>query len=465
MTGTRAEVVVVGGGISGLAAAHALRRDGAGLLEVTLLESSGRVGGVLHTSDVAGTPVDAGADAFLARVPEATALTTEVGLADDLVSPATGKAYVWVGGRLRPLPEQTMLGVPSSIGALARSRVLTPVGTARAALDRVLPGRPPGDDVAVGDLVARRLGRQVADRLVDPLLGGVYAGNADRLSLDATVPQLAATARGSRSLIRAARAALPATDAAHAAGPVFRSVRGGLGRLADAVAARVGAEDVRLGTKAALVERVGTAWRVTLVGGRAMVADAVVLATPAPSASKLLRFAAPEVSAALGRVEMASVVIVTLALPAGSLAHAPRGSGFLVPATARRSIKACTFTSQKWGAVPGGLELVRCSLGRAGEEVSDDDDEVLALVRADLRDAVGLVADPIDARVTRWRDALPQYAVGHRAVVAGIEAGVAALPGLALAGASYDGVGIPACIRSGERAATAVLTHLRAVRR
>ncbi|HVE98337.1 MAG TPA: protoporphyrinogen oxidase [Mycobacteriales bacterium] len=461
---SRAEVVVVGAGISGLAAAHALQGDRELDADVTVLEGATQVGGVLHTSEVAGFPVDAGADAFLARAPEGLRLAGEAGLAGEVVHPATGRAYVWVGGRLRPLPARTVLGVPSSLRALARSRVLSPWGSVRAALDLVRPGRPPGADVPVGALVARRLGPQVSERLVDPLLGGVYAGRADHLGLDAALPQLAEVAHRHRSLLRAAREVQPTTTAGD--GPVFASVAGGLGRLPEALAARLGPDAIRLSTRAALVERVGTAWRVTMVGGRAVVADAIVLATPAPVTARLLRYAAPAVSARLAAVETASVAIVTLAVPSGALARAPVGSGFLVPATEGRTVKACTFTSQKWPALGSAdVELVRCSVGRAGEPPTPDDDELVAAVRADLEAAVGLDAAPVETRVTRWPDGLPQYGVGHLDLVTEVLSEVAALPGLALAGSAYGGVGIPACIRSGETAASAVAAHLRSLRR
>ena len=456
MSSSPAAVAVIGAGVSGLTAAHALRRDHPGL-EVTVLEGSDRVGGILHTSSVGGLPVDAGADAFLARVPDGTRLVHELGLADALVSPATGAASVWTGGRMRALPSGTLLGVPGSLRELARSRVLSPAGLARAAGDRVLPGRALDGDVAVGELVGRRLGRQVVDRLVDPLLGGVYAGRADDLSLEATVPQLAALVGEHRSLLRAV-GSRPAPDADS---PVFHSLRGGLGQLTDALAAPLG-DGLRLQSPAALIERVGTAWRITMVGGRALVVDAVVVATPAPVAARLLRYAATPLSAELAAVDTASVAIVTLALPRGSLAGAPTGSGFLVPASEGRLVKAVTFTSAKWAHLDrGDVVLARCSVGRAGEPPPASDDDLLAGVLADLRASVGLTAAPVDVRVSRWVDALPQYAVGHRARVERITAALAGLPGLALAGSAYDGVGIPACIRSAEAAAAQISTHLR----
>ncbi len=453
-------VAVIGGGISGLTAAHALVRDG-GDIDVTVFEGSRRVGGILHTSEVGGLPVDAGADAFLARVPDAEALVREVGLGDRLVEPATSSAHVWVDGRMRPLPSGTVLGVPRSLRSLARSRILTTGGLVRASLD--LAGRRSayaGEDVAVGALVRRRLGGQVVDRLVDPLLGGVYAGRADALGVEATAPYVAAAARAGGSLMRALAA--PAADGAEASGPVFRSLAGGLGLLPLALAERLG-DAVRLSSRAALVERVGSAWRITLMGGRAMVVDAVVVATPAPVTAKLLRFAAPELSAELAAIDTATVAIVTFAFPKAALATAPAGSGFLVPATEGRLMKACTLSSAKWADLGhGDIAVVRCSVGRAGDPPPADDDEIVDRVLAELREAIGVTAAPVDVRVTRWVDALPQYAVGHVARIARVEAALEPLPGLALAGSAYHGVGVPACIRSGEQAAARVLAGLAA---
>lgn len=450
------QVAVIGAGISGLAAAHALRRARPDL-DLIVLEGSPRTGGALLTSEVAGLPVDAGADAFLVRIPDAVRLATDVGLGDDLVTPATTAAGVWVGGRIRPLPAGTVLGVPRSLRSLARSGVVGLPGLARASLDLVLPPVRHDGDVAVGELVRRRLGGRVVERLVDPLLGGVYAGHADGLSVDATAPQVAAAARADRSLMSSLRTTAP-TEPAGA--PVFGSIAGGLGRLATAVADDLG-DVVRTSTRAALVERVGTAWRITLVGGRAMVVDGLVVATPAPAAARLLRFAAPDVSAELAAVETASVAIVTFAFPRAALRDAPPGSGFLVPATEGRLMKACTLSSAKWAALGrGDVAVVRCSVGRAGDPPSAADDEIVHRLLGELRASIGVSVPPVDTRVTRWPDALPQYAVGHLDRVARIDAGVSALPGLALAGATYGGVGVPACIRSGEAAASRVVTSL-----
>jgi len=419
---------------------------------VTLLEGSSRLGGKVRVSEVGGVPVDEGADSMLARVPHGVALAEAAGLGAELVAPATGSAAVWTRGRLRPLPAGTLLGVPADLAALARSEVLSARGLARVPLDLLLPGAGVHEDVSVGDLVRRRLGGEVVDRLVDPLLGGVYAGHADRLSLQATVPQLVAPVAAGRSLLLAARAAR--ATATPYTGPVFRGLPGGLGRLPQAVADASGAT-VRLDAPVRRLTPTPHGWRLD-AGGGTVLADAVVLAVPAAPAARLLRELLPAVAAELAALEYASVAIVTLVL-AGP---APgTGSGYLVPAVEGRTTKAVTFTSRKWAHYPDGLAVVRASVGRHGEErdLQRDDAELVALVHSELEQAVGPVAPLLDSRVVRWGGGLPQYAVGHLDRVARVRRAVAGLRGLAVAGAAYDGVGVPACARSGREAALQLL--------
>ncbi len=449
-------VAVVGAGISGLAAALAVRRHGPPGTRITVLEASAQVGGKLRTSEIEGVPVDEGAEAFLVRRPEALALAHQVGLGEDLVAPATLAASVWSHGKLHPLPKGTVLGVPTSARSL---RGLLPTARiARASLDLVLPRIDVGDDVAVGSYVAARLGRGVVDRLVDPLLGGVYAGRADDLSLAATVPDLARTARRRRSLLAAAREAQPPS----APGPVFHTLRGGLVRLAAAVAAASGAT-VRTSCTVRDLARTATGWRLTLDSAHApelLDADAVIVAVPAPAARRLLAAAVPAAATELGAIDYASVAIVTLAYRA----QLPRvGSGFLVPAVEGRLVKAATFASAKWPHLAGnGLAVVRCSIGRYGEtgDLQRDDGELVAGSIANLAEMACLSNTPVAARVTRWGGALPQYAVGHLDRVARVHAAVELQPGLAVCGAAYDGVGVPACIASGQRAGRAVAEAL-----
>ncbi|MFB7458371.1 protoporphyrinogen oxidase [Streptomyces sp. NPDC056188] len=447
-TGTD-HVVVIGAGIAGLAAAHRLLRQGA---RVTVLEAAERVGGKLLRGEIAGVRVDLGAESMLARRPEAVTLARETGLADHLQPPATASASIWTRGALRPMPKGHVMGVPGTASAL--SGVLSEEGLARIERDAGLPRTEVGDDVAVGEYVAARLGREVVDRLVEPLLGGVYAGDAYRISMRSAVPQLFRAAQTHDSLLEGVREIQAAAAAAQQTGPVFMGIEGGVGRLPLAVAESVRARggEILTGTPVTELRRQDrTSWQVT-AGDRVLHADAVIVAVPAPVAAGLLSAESPEAAAELRAVEYASMALITLAYRRADAAL-PEGSGFLVPPVDGRTIKASTFASRKWGWIAEedpDVVVLRTSVGRYGEtEILQRDDAGLVDVsRHDLREAIGLDAAPMETRVTRWTDGLPQYPVGHHARVARIREHVGKLPGLAVCGAVYDGVGIPACIAS-----------------
>ena len=462
---TRPRVIVIGGGIAGLAAAARLSgADGSTpSAAVTLLEAGDRLGGKLRSGELAGIPVDLGAESMLARRPEAVALARAVGLGTALQPPATAKAAIWTRGELRPMPTGHLMGVPGDLDALAASGVVSAEGMARIAEDLTLAPTEIGDDVAVGAYIAERLGREVVERLVEPLLGGVYAGHADRLSLRAAVPQLLPLARRGGSLIEGVRALQAAAAAAGPAtpAPVFQGIDGGIGRLPVAVAdaCRAAGADLRLRTEVRGLRRTATGWSVRTDAGE-LTADAVVLAVPAPAAARLLAAEAPAAAAELAAVEYAGMALVTLAFRRGELGPL-QGSGFLVPPVDGRAIKASTFSSNKWRwlaeAAPDSFVL-RTSVGRQGEEqdLDLDDAELVARSLRDLGTAAGITAIPYASTVTRWRGGLPQYPVGHLDRVARIEKLTGELPGLALCGAAYQGVGIPACVASAWKAADLV---------
>ncbi|MEU0225871.1 protoporphyrinogen oxidase [Streptomyces sp. NPDC006284] len=443
-------VVVVGAGIAGLAAAHRLLARGA---RVTVLEASDRVGGKLLPGEIAGVRVDLGAESLLARRPEAVGLAREAGLADRLQPPATASASLWTGGTLRPMPKGHVMGVPGTAAAL--SGILSAEGLARIERDAELPRTEVGDDVAVGEYVAARLGREVVDRLVEPLLGGVYAGDAYRISLRSAVPQLFEAARTHTSLTEAVRAIQGRTATSPATGPVFTGIEGGVGTLPLAVAESVRARGGEIVTGAPVTELRRTApdgWWI-VAGDRVLHAGAVVVAVPAGPAAELLRAEAPAAAAELAAVEYASMALITLAYRRCDAAALPDGSGFLVPPVEGRTVKASTFASRKWGWIADedpDLVVLRTSVGRYGETeiLGRDDAGLVAVSRHDLAAATGLTAEPVAARVTRWQDGLPQYPVGHHARVARVRAYVGRVPGLAVCGAAYDGVGIPASIAS-----------------
>jgi protoporphyrinogen/coproporphyrinogen III oxidase len=469
----RPHVVVVGGGIAGLAAAHALLDRSSGGVDVTVLEGSPAVGGKLCLTSVAGIPVDAGAESLLARRPEAVGLAQAVGLGDDVVHPAVTGASVWSRGSLRPLPTGQVMGIPVDLRALAASQVVSLPGLARIPLDHVLARTPVRGDVAVGTYVAQRLGREVVDRLVEPLLGGVYAGHADELSLDATVPQLAGAVRVERSLLRAVSEVRGAAEPpAFSELPVFAGIRGGVGRLPAAVAdaCRRGGAVVRVDAMVRELRRWPGGWRLVLGPARQpeeLLASAVVLAVPAANAARLLAGVSAEAATELSSIEYASVGLVTVAVPLEEVAGRLTGTGFLAPPVEGRTVKAATYSSHKWqwlAGTAGDLAVLRASVGRHREvvDLQRDDDELAELAVADLSAALRTELHPVGTTVTRWGGALPQYTVGHLERVGRVRRAVAQHPGLAVCGAAYDGVGVPACIGSARMAADRVLTAVAA---
>jgi oxygen-dependent protoporphyrinogen oxidase len=458
-------VAIIGGGISGLAAAFLLRDSG---LAVTVLEGSPRLGGKLAVSEVAGVAVDAGAEALLARRPEGTSLISELGLAGELQLPGTTSASIWTRGSMRPLPRRQYMGVPADVGELAATGILSEDGLARAMLDLSLPAADADGDESVTSRVGGRFGPELVDRLVEPLLGGVYAGRCEDLSFEATLPGLAQAARKHSSLTAAAAELMPPAAAREQPeAPIFTTLTGGLGTLPAAIAAASGAT-VRTRAMVRELTRTAVGWRLTVGSAHApeyLGADAVIIAVPAVPASRLLAGPAAQPAAALGEIRYASMAVVTVAYPVASFPAPPSGSGFLVPAVDKRAIKAVTFSTVKWPhlrAARPDLQFVRCSVGRFGEDaiLQREDTELAALAAADLAAATGVRGRPADVRVTRWGGGLPQYTVGHLDRVARIRAGLAAQPGLAVCGAAYAGVGIPACIATAEQAVDQVAAYL-----
>ncbi|WP_406091201.1 protoporphyrinogen oxidase [Streptomyces sp. NBC_01013] len=457
-------VVVIGGGIAGLAAAHRLLGTG---LRVTLLEATGRLGGKLMTGEVAGVQVDLGAESTLARRPETVALARAVGLGDRLQPPATANASLWTRDALRPMPKGHVMGVPGDPSVLGD--VLSAEGLARIAQERDLTSSAVGEDVAVGAYVADRLGREVVDRLVEPLLGGVYAGDAYRISMRAAVPQLFEVARQGGSLLDGVTRIQEQAAARQQSGPVFQGIDGGLGTLPGAVAdaVRAGGGEILTETPVLGLTRNADGWTVR-TDTRVITADGIVLATPAWSASTLLAAESPAASAELAGVEYASMALVTMAFRrsdvTGSKAFDGR-SGFLVPPVDGHTIKAATFSTHKWQWVSDAapdLFVLRTSVGRYGEEdhLHREDGELVDVSLSDLAAATGLAAKPVASGVTRWIGGLPQYPVGHLGRVARIRDEVAKLPALRVCGAVYDGVGIPACIASAQRAADEIVRDM-----
>jgi oxygen-dependent protoporphyrinogen oxidase len=435
---------VVGGGIAGLAAAHRLT-ERAPEAEIVLFEQGPVLGGKIRTTTIAGGLVERGAEAFLTTDPSAVDLATAVGLGPALARPTPAKAALAVGGVLRDIPTGTFMGIPlTAIPGVRDEPSPTPL-------------LAPGADVAVGALVRPRRGDDAVDTYVEPLLGGVYAGRADALSLRMAVPALAAAAESSHTLT----GALAAAVAARSGPPGFDTVVGGMSRLVDAVAARL--TDVRLDAAVRELRATATGWRLVVGPTREssiVECDAVVLAVPATPAARLLSTVD---GAAPVPLDYASVALVALAFEHVAL---PELAGFLVPPREGLGVKAATFFDRKWAhhRRDDGVSVVRASLGRVGETavLQQRDEDLVAQVRLELAKLLGVDAlpSPVDTGVYRWGGGLPQYTPGHRDRVDRLRLGLADRPPIAVAGAAYDGVGIPACVRSGRAAADAVLDSL-----
>ena len=444
-------IAVIGGGIAGLAAAHRLTAELG--IETVVFESDSELGGRIDSSAFAGVEhLDAAADSFLARVPDAVALATAVGLGDDLVSPEPVGAAVWYDG-LHPIPDGLMLGLPGEIGPLVRSHLLSWRGKARAGLEPFLP-RTSTEPDSIGEFVRARFGDEVHERLVDSLVGSIYAADTDRFSL-AEVPQLASLANGSRSVLlgarrtrsTAAKSQKTAGTATAAASPIFATPRGGLSALVGATASAITAAggEIRTGTP---IDRIGRNARWIVDDGPF---DAVVCAAPARATSRILGSVATDASDLLGRAQTADVVMVTLHVGADQWPEDLAGlSGYLVPKPAQKMVTAASFGSQKWAhwRPPGGGEILRVSLGRDGLPVLHlSDDEILQITLDELTRHLGVEFSPLQTRVTRWPGAFAQYRPHHADWVDAIER---SLPdGVFVAGSSYRGIGIPACVRQG----------------
>lgn len=464
-------IIVVGGGITGLTAAYRLSQA-LPTARITVIEAADRVGGKIRSTPFAGIDgVDEGADAFLTRVPHATALATELGLGDALTSPAVAAANVWWNG-LHRIPEGLLLGVPTDLGKLARTRLLTWPGKLRAALEPILPGTGVAQD-SVGLLIRKRFGRQVHERLVDPLVGSIYAADTERFSLSG-VPQIEQLASNNRSLLigaRRTRAKAARAAGGAPAGPIFATPSAGMAALTDALAAALADRgvEIRLGAPVKRLHRGDAERGRWLVDGEA--ADAVVLATPAKPTGPLLADVSAEAAGALASYDHAGVVMVTLAVPAADWPEALHSySGYLVPKPVQQSVTAVSFASAKWDHwrnVRDDTFVLRISLGRDGRDLTAESDEALLAAAIDeVGRHLGLSLQPTAHRITRWPLAFPQYRPGHAKKVAAIEAALARdAAGVFVAGASYHGIGIPACIAQGNAVADAVSAFVTSVQK
>lgn len=460
--GPTARVAVIGAGISGLTTAYLLRRrEGPARPDVVLIDADGRLGGKVLTRESCGLPVDAGPDGFLCRSPQMRALVEDLGLAPALVAPGVNGSYLWCRGRLRPLPPGAQFGIPDRLLPVLRSGMLSPRGALRASLDLVLPrGQLPADP-SVGELLGSRFGRQVLERLVDPLLGGVHAGRADLLSARSTIPDIEALSRRGRSLHLALRRR--ARQGTPPSGPAFQTIDGGLGRLIDALAAGIEGCDVRLGARATALHSNGQGYTLALEGGSSIDADAVVLATPAFAAADLLEPLSSPAAAALREIPYADVASVTLAYAPHAVTRPLDATGFLVPPAEGRLLVGCTWVSAKWPQpADQPVVLMRCLVGRYGDRrwMQLSDEEIVRRVHEELVSAMALADRPQQAHVQRWPRALPQYTVGHGDRLERIDAALRQVPGLRVTGAAYRGVGLAGCVAQAQQTADAVAAEL-----
>ncbi len=473
--------MIAGGGIAGLATAFSLqeRAAEAGLsLVCTLVEADRHWGGKILTQRVDALLIEAGPDSFLSQKPWALELCGKLGLADRVINTNASdkKAFVFSRGRLRELPEGMVVIVPSKLGPFVRSGLVSLPGLARMGLDLVLPAKRGGGDESLASFFIRRLGREAFERLVEPLMAGIYAGDATQMSLRATFPRFAEIERQHGSLIRGMLAARkPAAPRPSAGGPgrtMFVTLEGGLSELVDALVARIKSQ----GTTVLQGERVtelrpsgpapgGKGYEVTLQSGATLPADAVVLATPAFVSAEVIRPISGAAAEALSRIPYASTTTVSLAYDEQAVGAAARGFGFVVPRVEQRHLLAATWTSRKWARrAPPSQVLVRCYLGGVGREalLERDDASLVTLVREELAQLAGIGAPPTYTTVHRWWKAMPQYHVGHEDQLRLIDAALAAHPGLFVAGAAYRGIGIPDCVRDGTETAKKLLDVLSA---
>ncbi len=482
MAGNPKQVVIVGGGIAGLATAFALQERAAlsgRALRCVLLEAGRSWGGKIATHHVGDLLIEAGPDSFLSQKPQALELCAALGLSDQVINANEEhkKTFVYSRGRLRELPEGLVLIVPTKLGPFLRSGLLSLPGLGRMALDLVIPAQRAEADESVATFFCRRFGREAFERLIEPLMAGIYAGDAEQMSLQATFPRFAELERRHGSLIRGMVASRRAAIAAPRPGPartMFVSLRNGLDQLVQALVRRLEQQgvDLRLGAPVEGIRvrsnRPGSwIYDVILGYGSPLAGDAVILATPAYVSADLVRPLSPSAAEWLAGIPYASTATIAMAYDVAAVQASVHGFGFIVPRVEGRRLLAATWSSLKWSQrAPKSQVLVRCYTGGVGREeiLERDDKAILTAMREELRDLAGVMAEPLYAEINRWDRAMPQYLVGHLERLTHIETALSVYPGLLLTGAGYRGIGIPDCIREGAQTADAVLAHLSGAR-
>lgn len=467
---------MVGGGIAGLAAAHRLYKLAGERrlpLEVTLFEREPRLGGKIHTERIDGFVVEAGPDTFVSTKPWAVELCRELGIEDRLQGTDMQRRRVYVvrDSRLAELPDGLAMMVPTQIWPMLKTPLLSPASKLRMALDLILPAAGGQQDESLGHFIRRRLGAQVYERLIEPLMSGIYAGDGDQLSLRSTFPFLRDWERDYGSVIRGAlalrRRRKRAAGQQHGPRSVFLTPRSGLAELVETLRDQLQAADLRLGEGIRRLRRAPEGFQLESEHGASYNAQAVVLATPAYVTGDLVRGLDSELAALLDGIEYVSSATVSLAYREQDLTRKLDGHGYVIPRVEGRQALACTWTSSKFPhRAPAGRALVRVFIGRAGQSDAAlaDEEQLIEVARRELSETLELRAEPLFVRVHRWPRAMPQYNLGHPERMDRVRARLEQLPGLLLAGAGYEGIGIPDCIHSGQRAAEAVGDQLEARR-
>jgi len=455
-------VVIIGGGITGLAAAHRLHELGQGTLEIRLLEARDRVGGSIGTTRQDGLILETGPDSILTEKPWAVELAERIGIADRLVGTqdAHRRSFVVRRGRLHATPDGFYLLAPARLWPLVTTGIFSPLGKARMGLDLVLPRRKSDEDESVGSFVLRRLGREALDRMAQPMIGGIYGADPMELSLQATFPRFLDMERKYGSVIRALWAGIRQrkAQASGARYGLFVTFDDGLQVLVDALLERLPPDTVRTGCAVESLEPDGSGWKIVTAAGTET-ADAVISALPAHRSSKLMNALDPALAGRLQEIPYGASATVSMAFRESDVPHAMDGFGFVVPDVEGYSILGCTFCHRKYpGRAPEGIALLRSFHGNRTAMSSPE--ELVASTRKDLQSLLGVRAEPMVVQTSRWPGSMPHYPVGHAALVADIEEKVAAHTNLALAGNAYHGLGLPDCIHSGEVAAQDILKSL-----
>jgi oxygen-dependent protoporphyrinogen oxidase len=453
-------VVVIGGGIAGLTSALSVLVDSPIPVSVTVLEASERVGGLIKTSPFAGLDaVDEAADAFLTRVPWASQLASELGLGAAITAPTGAHAYIWHNG-MHTIPSDVLMGVPAKMRSFATTNLFSPLGKLRAAIEPLLPATE--DDDSIGHYIRKRFGREIHERLVDPLVGSIYAADTDAFSM-AAVPQIAALTSSRSALLAAGKTRKVASKAP--ATPIFGVPLRGMGAFIETLAQRVTAlgGTIVTGARVSNIDRTGRNYSITSAAG-SFTADSIVVASPAKHSAPFMTSIDARATELLGGWDHASVALITLAIPAQQWPAHLTGSGYLVPKPDQRWVTAASFGSNKWAhwRPADGSMILRVSLGRDGLDVMQfDDEKLINLALADMKLHLGVDLTPTEIRMSRWHESFPQYRPHHFAKLAEIEHSLSvSAPGLVFAGASYRGIGIPACVQQGRIAGESVANHL-----